>query len=65
MIQALTKEQDRILRSMQVLLPLAADIAQAKISLVVPVTERGEARSLPGPAATDHGEELFLAWPSP
>ena len=62
MIQALTKEQDRILRSMQVLLPLAADIAQAKISLVVPVTERGEARSLPGPAATDHGEELFLAW---
>lgn len=47
-IKGLTAEQGRILRAMEGLLPLAADIAQAKISLVLPVTEEREARVLAG-----------------
>ena len=61
MIHALTEEQERILQSMKVLLPLASDIAQAKISLVVPVTEQGEARLLTGSGKKSDDGELFLA----
>ena len=45
-IKGLTAEQGRILHAMQGLLPLAADIAQARISLVLPVTEELEAIKL-------------------
>ncbi|MEE3380565.1 MAG: sensor histidine kinase [Succiniclasticum sp.] len=61
-IKGLTAEQGRILRAMEGLLPLAADIAQAKISLVLPVTEEREARVLAGIQGSTgaDGEELFL-----
>ena len=61
-IKGLTAEQGRILHAMQGLLPLAADIAQARISLVLPVTEELEARVLAGLTGntTAAGEELFL-----